>query len=56
MQFEVRQTLLEDKGKRIIVGEVGYNEAWRETPDLETSIAVAKLELRDLEKDHAIIS
>jgi hypothetical protein len=36
--------------------EVAYNEAWRETPDLETSIAIAKLELRDLERDHSIIS
>jgi hypothetical protein len=54
--LEVRQTFLEDKVKQATMGEVAYNEARKETHDLETSIVIARLELRDLERDHSTIS
>jgi hypothetical protein len=38
------------------MGEVAYNETRGETRDLEKSIAIGKLELRDLERDYFTIS
>jgi hypothetical protein len=38
------------------MGEVTYNETQGETYDLENSIVIGELELRDLERDYSTIS
>jgi hypothetical protein len=54
--FGIIETLFEDKFKQAIMGEIAYNETQGETCDLENSIPIGELELRNLERDYSIIS
>jgi hypothetical protein len=54
--LEIIKTLLENKIKQAQLGETTYNEALGETERLETSIALAKLELAHLAREQNVLS